>query len=1489
MSETAEALQPFSEATRRWFTETFETATGAQQAAWPAIARGEHTLLLSPTGSGKTLAAFLAGLDQVLFNEPEAGTPRCRVLYLSPIKALAFDVERNLRAPLAGIARTADRLGLPRREIQVAMRTGDTPSEERNRFSRRGADILITTPESLYLLLTSQAARQLTHVDTVIVDEVHAIAGQKRGTHLLLSLERLDSIQEEGPVQRVGLSATQRPLSRIATWLGGYNSAQSTHSGALAPRPVTILDAHSTRHIELTIEVPVDDMSELSQTERILSPVEGEPTPPASMWTAIHPRLLELVRAHRTTMVFVNNRRLAERLAAALNELAEATIARAHHGSVAREERAEIEDALKRGALPCIVATSSLELGLDIGAVELVVQIESPPSVSSGIQRIGRANHQVGGNPKGVLFPKHRADLLACAEAACRMMTAEVESTTYPENALDVLAQQCVATVASEQASSVEALFSLVRRAAPYAKLTREQLESVLDMLSGRYPSDEFGELRPRLIWDRDSGELAPRKGAKRLCVQNPGVIPDRGLYGVFLLDGEGKSRRVGELDEEMVFEAREGEVFVLGASSWRIEEITHDRVLVSPAPGQPGKMPFWHGDGLGRSVELGRGIGHLIRTVLDESDSEATARLTSDAHRLDARAAQNLVRFIREQDAAPNAAPTDQQVVVETFLDELGDYRVCLLSPFGLRVHTPLGLCIMEKAQRDLSLHVEVVWMDDGLVMRFPESDEPPDLLTLLPTPDELEELLTHTLADTPLFAAHFRECAGRSLLLPKRNPQRRAPLWAQRKRAAHLLSVASRYPAFPIVLETYRECMQDVFDLPALSKLLSDVRTHKIRIASVRTERPSPFATSLLFNYVGNFMYDQDAPLAERRAAALSIDLTQLRELLGQADLKDLLDGDSIAEVEHNLLRLSYPPRHEDELHDLLLLIGDLSQRELTQRMGESTDALIAPLLKARRAVQVRIAGETRLIAAEDAARYRDALGVMPPAGLPSAFLEPATGALSDLISRYARTHGPFSQQEFLARYPAPADEVNALLDRRVAAGRLLRGELHPNKDGITYCDVDVMRAIKRRALSQLRKEIEPVSAEAYARYLLAYHGVQRSRPVNDGLHGALERLQGLPLYLEDLERHILPARFSQFTPSDLDHMMATGEILWRGMGESGEGGRIALFFREDYALLSPLPTPASGPHVERVRETLQGQGAMFFSDLARNVGAFPPDVLTALWTLVWAGEVTNDSLLPLRSLGRKQDTSSSRRRRGSKAALPGSEGRWSLLPEPDASTTERRAALTETLLLRHGILMRDALKSEGIQGGFSAAYEVLKAMEDVGKVRRGYFVEGLGAAQFAFPGNDELLRAQRDVHLERSAKAVVLSASDPANPYGSTLRWPETPHGRPARALGTSVVLGPDGKLLAYLGKHGRSLLSFIQPAEEPLQAERLAEALRSWALDRRGSALLVGMVDGQEPQRSPLLPALQEAGFVITSRGLQWRRRTDPRAADHDAPN
>ena len=1023
MSEAHAALERFSAPTRTWFSAAFAEPTPAQDGAWEAISQGRHALVVAPTGSGKTLSAFLWAIDRLL-TEPGPDGPDhpqpsgTRVLYISPLKALAVDVERNLRAPLVGIRQTAERLGERVPEVSVGIRSGDTPAAERRTLARTPPDILITTPESLFLMLTSQARESLRHVETVIVDEVHAVAGTKRGAHLGLSLERLDALLPQ-PAQRIGLSATVRPLEEVARFLGGST-------------PVEIVAPPSVKQWDLKVVVPVEDMTAPAPYDDSVpgaDDAERDGREATSIWPHVENHVVDLIEQHRSTIVFANSRRLAERLTARLNEIAaeragvadldsarplgmpaqvmaqsgassgaEAVIAKAHHGSVSKEQRALIEDDLKRGRLPCVVATSSLELGIDMGAVDLVIQIESPPSVASALQRVGRAGHQVGEVSRGVLFPKHRGDLAQTAVAVERMRSGLIESMRIPTNPLDVLAQQVVSMVAME-AWSVDEVFDLARRSASYTQLPRGAFDATLDLLSGRYPSDEFAELRPRVVWDRVTGQLTGRPGAQRLAVTSGGTIPDRGLFGVFLVGGEGPGRRVGELDEEMVYESRVGDVFALGATSWRIEDITHDRVLVTPAPGIPGRLPFWKGDALGRPAELGEAIGAFTRELGSSSRESAVA--VAEERGLDPWAAGNLVGYVHEQVEATGVLPSDRTLVVEKFRDELGDWRLVVHSPYGTPVHAPWALAINARLRERYGIDGQAIASDDGIVIRIPDTDaEPPTGEVIAFEPDEIDDLVTQEVGGSALFASRFRECAARALLLPRRDPGRRSPLWQQRQRSAALLEVASKYPSFPIVLEAVRECLQDVYDLPALVGLMRRVQRREVGIHDVDTHQPSPYARSLLFGYVAQFVYEGDSPIAERRAAALALDQGLLAELLGRAELRELLDPDVLAEIEATLQRTDPERRVRDAegVADLLRWLGPLTADEVVARSveGGSASEWLATLADARRAVVVRMAGEERWTAVEDVGRLRDGLGVPVPPGTPDAFAEPVDDPL-------------------------------------------------------------------------------------------------------------------------------------------------------------------------------------------------------------------------------------------------------------------------------------------------------------------------------------------------------------------------------------------------------------------------------------------------------------------------------------------------------------
>ena len=1684
------ALSGFSEPTASWFRAAFAEPTAAQDQAWKAIGNGENALVIAPTGSGKTLAAFLWAIDKLATEPVPADTAqRCRVLYISPLKALAVDIERNLRSPLVGVGQAMRRLGLPEPQIRVGVRTGDTAQDERRKLAGKPPDILITTPESLFLLLTSRAREGLHSVETVIIDEVHALAGGKRGAHLALSLERLDALRGAGvrPAQRIGLSATVRPPEEVASFLGG----------AL---PVTVAAPPSEKRLDLTIVVPVEDMSDLGPAEFAAQAGVGNPGPaipragPAaglggdqpgsaaranSIWPHVEAQVLDAIERHRSTIVFANSRRLAERLCARLNELAAEraagraelsgadpdeisapVVARAHHGSVSRTERAQIEEALKAGRLPAVVATSSLELGIDMGAVDLVIQVESPPSVASGLQRTGRAGHHVGDVSRGVIFPKYQGDLVQATVVAGRMRGGQIEELRMPRNPLDVLAQQVVAMTAMDE-WTVDDLLALVRRAAPFSGLTRPVLEAVLDMLAGRYPSEEFAGLRPRLVWDRATGVLRGRPGGQRVAVTNGGTIPDRGLFGVFLAgpaDKTGRhSRRVGELDEEMVYESRVGDVFVLGASSWRIEDITADQVIVSPAPGQPGKLPFWHGDTPGRPAELGRAIGEYCRELSAADPERATARLRGDG--LDELATTNLLTYLASQREATGYLPDDRTLVLERFRDELGDWRLVLHSPYGAKVHAPWALAIAARLrERYGGMDVQAMYTDDGIVIRVPDSDDPPPAGFALLDPDDVEQLVTAELGSSALFASRFRECAARALLLPRRQPGRRSPLWQQRQRSAQLLAVASGYGSFPIVLETMRECLQDVFDVPALTGLMRDLSGRRIRLVEVETATGSPFARSLLFRYIGAFMYEGDAPLAERRAQALTLDSALLAELLGQADLRELLDAQIVAESQRDLQRLS-PGRQcssAEQLADLIMGIGPLSAAEIAERCRDAgaAPAWIAELAAQRRIIEVRISGEQRLAAIEDAGRLRDALGAALPTGIPVAFTELLPDPLGDLVARYARSHGPFTAAEVAHRYGLGIAVVTGMLHRLTADGRIVEGEFLPSLAGPQWCDAAMLRMLKRRCLARLRQEAEPVPAEVLAAFLPAWQdalhdaaagpgaqglpgagsrqGRRRARqPGPDAVYSVVEQLAGAAVPAAALESLILPARVEGYAPAMLDELTAAGDVVWAGAGAlPGGDGWLVLAPAESAPLLLPPPGEITmTPVHETVLAVLGGGGALFFRGLADRVvdrvttqhaEIGPAAVLetadgttaaarttpsrtrdgpeaatraasrvralsrvsdqavaAAIWDLVWAGLLTNDTLAPLRTvlgpgkswapgpnpgpaaepagpadglaaggsraagapggqppfaagLGRPGGRLSARRPGFGRGSLPSHagpptvSGRWSLLPPADPDPTRRLHARALSLLDRHGIVIRGVAAAERVPGGFGALYQVLRAMEETGQCRRGYFVEGLGAAQFALPGAVDRMRAMADSvlmsptgHADGGQAApadapwltagapvgqaalpsapwpvpgsspaagrtgtepavVVLAAADPANAYGAALPWPprpdETAGGhRPGRKAGALVILVA-GRLVLYVERGGKTLLSWTDDPVllEPATAA-LAGAVRAGALGR----LTVERADGGGVYDSPLAHALEAAGFRPTPRGLRLR--------------
>ena len=1599
---SSDVLDRFSPATQAWFRGSFTEPTAAQAGAWEAISSGQDALVVAPTGSGKTLAAFLWALDR-LASTPRPAEPlqRCRVLYVSPMKALAVDVERNLRAPLVGIGHAAVRLGLEPPDITVSVRSGDTPAADRRAFAKRPSDVLITTPESLFLLLTSAAREALTGVEAVILDEIHAVAGTKRGAHLALSLERLDALLPK-PAQRIGLSATVRPVEEVARFLNGGT-------------PVTLVQPPSTKAWDLEVVVPVDDMSALGEVTSERGGGPAGPVARTSIWPHVEERIVDLINAQRSTIVFANSRRLAERLTARLNEIwqdrleeaehspprgipaqimaqsgaargAPPVLARAHHGSVSKETRLDIEEALKAGRLPAVVATSSLELGIDMGAVDLVIQVESPPSVASGLQRVGRAGHQVGARSRGVLFPKYRGDLVQTAVVVERMRSGAIESLEIPTNPLDVLAQQIVAMCALDE-WDVGELHALIRRAAPFTGLSRPILDSVLDMLSGRYPSHEFAELRPRVTWDRLSDTLTARRGAQHLAVTSGGTIPDRGMFGVFLASGTGPGRRVGELDEEMVYESRVGDVFTLGTTSWRIENITHDQVLVTPAPGEPGRLPFWKGESQGRPVELGAAIGAFVREVAALSDADARHRVSAAG--LDDLATDNLLAYLQEQQEATGKLPTDKTLLVERFRDEIGDWRVAIHSPFGMPVHAPWALCVATRMRERFGVDVEAMAADDGIVLRLPDvefddgADASAELIDLVALdPSEIHDLVTAQLPGSALFAARFRECAARALLLPRRRPDRRQPLWQQRQRAAQLLEVASQYPTFPIVLETVRECVQDVYDVPGLEALMADLAARRIGLLEVVTPSPSPFARSLLFGYVAQFLYEGDSPLAERRASALALDPTLLAELLGRGEglaLRDLLDEAAISRTADELQRTTpeRAARHRDDLADLLRVLGPLTIDSLALRSAPELKGELASHLESliadRQVIAVRIGGQAAFALAQDAADLRDALGVALPMGLPATFLEPSSDPLGALVARYARTHVAFQVSDVAHHFGIGAAVAHDALRRLLASGRIVEGEFLPNGSAPEFCDAEILRLLRRRSLAALRADVEPVPTRDYVRFLPLWQGVGGGTRGLDGVLRAVEQLSGALLPASALETLVLPARVRDYAPALLNELMAAGDVLWQGHGSlPGDDGWISLHLAESAALtlhLPDSPTSVAAPDevTRTLLEVLAGGGAFFIRGLAAAVpGVTEHDLLAALWDLVWSGRVSGDTFAPVRALlagGRGAHKTAARSSRparyGHRGALsrlrlasgglasggpgraggpgggmgaggalggaggaagamggvgalggpggvgalvgpggvgalvgpggpggPGDRpvggrgrtlpgvGRWAVLPTPESDPTHRATAAAEVLLDRYGVVTRGVAAAEGTPGGYAAIYRVLAAAEEAGRVRRGYFIESLGAAQFGTTGAIDRLRG-----LEREGRvaAHVLAACDPANPFGAAIPWPDrvqTSGHQPGRKAGSLVVL-VDAELVLYVERGGRTLLSWDHSPEVLASAaEALAHAVHEGALGR----LTVEKADGSAVLGSdhPIVEALANAGFHLTPRGLRLRR-------------
>ncbi|GKW01373.1 ATP-dependent helicase [Pectobacterium carotovorum subsp. carotovorum] len=1578
----------FTAATRDWFVSTFSTPTAVQDAAWTAIGGGHHSLVIAPTGSGKTLAAFMHAIDRLFIEKTETLAPgpenarrpatKTRVLYISPVKALGADVQRNLSLPLQGIMQERQRRGDANVGLTVGLRTGDTPAAERARLVRKPPDILITTPESLFLMLTSRAREALRDVSTIIIDEIHAVAGTKRGSHLSLSLERLDALLET-PAQRIGLSATVRPVEQVAEFLGGE-------------RAVTVVAPPSMRHLDVRIVFPVEDMSNILEQEPGENAGNGRP---GSIWPHVEARILDQVLSRRSTIVFANSRGVAERLTARLNEAyatrlagtgqtastgegrtptlyeslagstqaradgVAATIARSHHGSVSKEHRAEIEQALKSGELRCVVATSSLELGIDMGLVDLVIQVSAPPSVASALQRVGRAGHQVGGMSTGLVYPRTRREVIDSTVIVDAMLSGRIEAIAPPRNPLDVLAQQTVAAVAMEPLD-VDAWYTTVRRAAPYLTLPRTVFDATLDMLAGRYPSDDFSGFRPRLIWDRKTGQLSARPGAQQLAVTSGGTIPDRGMFSVVLPEGEERagSRRVGELDEEMVYESRVNDVITLGATSWRIQEITRDQVVVTPAPGRSARLPFWRGDGVGRPAELGEAIGAFLRQLeLDISGADGTplpgpgTQTQLETIGLDGNAIGNMLALVSEQRAATGVLPTDRTLIIERCHDELGDWRLILHSPYGRRVHEPWALAIAQRIRERWKIDPAVVSSDDGIVARLPDTGRVPGAELFLFDADKLRRTVTVAVGGSALFAARFRECAARALLLSRRTPGRRSPLWQQRLRTGQLLEIAQGYPEFPILIETARECLQDVYDLDALDKVMGRLNTGTIQLVDVTTDVPSPFAADLLFGYVAQFMYETDAPMAERRASMLALDSALLGELLGQVELSELLDPLVMDQLNQELQRLAagYRVRGKEGVADLLRELGPLCTQDIAARLdnepGEAT-AFLRSLEDEQRVIRVRIAAQEHWASIEDAGRLRDALGVVLPDRLPAAFLETTVEPLRGLLARFARTRGPFTTGDAASAFGLGASVAGSALQQIAEQGKLLsgrfrmRGNLKSPTQGGSHAGPlaqqewvgdEVFRRLRIRSLQAARDATQPVPRQAYIRLLLERQGlvtdasqcaaVKGWNPARGALEGqegvlqVIEQLAGLPLPASVWEQQILPARVRDYTPDMLDGLLSSGTVLWSGHGRLGnDDGLVALHLQQfapetlsmaAYASVAPDMSPLQ----HAILELLSDGGAYFMRQLVTQVqiklardypdrhdtpGMLSDDLHAALWELVWAGCITNDTWTPLRALAQvaqqpRPRALSSRRRRGlrgfpsaavsdafhSALNAPTLAGRWSRIRTDPLPDTVQALAWTEGLLDRYAVVTRNVTVYENVPGGFPALQPVFRGMEDTGRVMRGRFVLGLGAAQFAERTTVDRLRELAE-KTPSVPTPVALSAVDPGNPFGTILPWPS--HAslmRPARRAGALVVID-GGHLVLYLPQGGRQLFTYIDP-DDAAQTEVIAAALAalSTALSRdKRNKFTLELVNGVPVRMSKLAPALKVIGFSSAPKGLYW---------------
>ncbi|HEY7329467.1 MAG TPA: DEAD/DEAH box helicase [Gemmataceae bacterium] len=1485
--EASDVLNLFLPPVQDWFRATLGEPTPAQLMGWPAIAARQHTLILAPTGSGKTLAAFLACLD-ALWREKEL--PRgVRVLYISPLKALNNDIHRNLQIPLEGVAQTARDMGTSLPVLESAVRTGDTPPAERQRLVRRPPHVLITTPESLHLLLTSRARETLRGITHCIVDEIHALCTNKRGVFLALLLERLEALQSSAGFVRIGLSATQRPLEEVARYLGG---SEMDAGGNWRPRPVTIVDAGLRKDLDL----------------RVVSPVEQfGPLPEKSIWPSIYRLLGDEIRQHRSTIVFANNRRSVERITACLNE--EDEIARAHHGSVALEVRQQIESALKEGRLPAVVATASLELGIDMGAVDLVCQVESPGSVARALQRVGRAGHLVGQKSKGRLIPKMPSDLLEQAVLAREMAAGRVEEIRVPINCLDVLAQQLVACAAMDDWSITE-LYALVRRAHPYRDLSPHAFETTLEMISGRYqftphpdpppqggsanssPSPLVGEgrgggkgsltaLHPRVSWDRVHNRLLALPGSRQMALVNGGTIPDTGQYAAYTSNGA----RIGELDEEFIYERRIGDTFLLGTNAWRVENIETDRVVVTPAEGTPAIVPFWRGENTGRSYDLGRAIGAFLRELAERLDQPTCLDWLERDFFLDPNAARNVRYHVGRQLRSAGCLPTDRSLLIEASRDHLGDWQVILLSPYGNRLHLSLRLALEARLRERLGYEPQCLHHNDGILVRLTDTDEPIlDLLAGL-TPENVEGLILDELADSALFALRFRQNAARSLLMPRTQPGRRAPLWLQRLRGRDLLQVARRHPDFPIVAETFRECLHDHLDVPRLQELLADIQARRVEIVTRRAETPSPFAVGLVFSFNAAFMYQYDGVESDSERSRV-LDRQLLEQLVSPQSQGHLLDPRAVHQVERRLRGVGRPPRSATEMAEWLRRLGDLAPEELEGPMSAFLEQLEsegrAGCLELPMSPR-RSTSPLRWISVEDEEQYRQAFALN---GDTSGSAE-RQSAGATILHRFLTTHALVGLEDVLARYPFEPAWAQRQLEEWARSGRIVAISA-PQSESIVFSDPANLQQVQRGSLGILRREVVTCSPPQFADFLLRWQGAHPDtrRGGRESLSNILERLEGLPLYSEVWERTVLPARISEYQPRWLDEWIAEGEGSWVCQGEPAEDGeidRVAFLSRE---MLRRLPLPAIteahalNEDANRVLDYLRSRGASFLTDLAADLGLSPGAVRGALSVLAGRCLVTNDhydvirrSRIPssrMASAPQVENLRALTRPRIPRRAPQRPEGRWSAIPWGHPEPEEHAMAQASQLLKRYGIVARELALLDPWMLPWRVLYEVLSRMELAGQVRRGYFVEGLSGAQFALP---EAAHQLQELHVPSTAKApaLLVHSMDPANVYGSG-----APFDIPLLDGGTRPLLRRPGNWLILragrpvllIEQHGKRLTALASASRDDVS---LAVVSLPGILDnRRGAAsrhkLTVEEWNGQPITSSEGRELLEAAGFV-----------------------